>query len=215
MPGNYSFTSIVRCTFSIDLNFSQNKFLFLDWTATGERNQLIDFDLESTPLQVLTDSEIGSGDLMWVQFLDSSADENKGGGISLYFDSQPTYYLGYCESKVHIPVNKLGTAKNRTWTIKKENTRMKLYCNGVEIFDIETQTSTKSECRARWSFDCAKIRFASTTYGTDTASDFYRKYISGKRIRNVIDLGVIYDLPFSMILLGIHDWKLDTAVSAI
>ena len=120
---------------------------------------------------------------MWVQFLDSSADENKGGGIALYFDSEPKYDLGYCESRVHIPLNKLGTNKSRIWTMKKENATMKLLCNGVEIFDIETQTSTKSECRTRWSFDCGKIRFASTYVDTDTASDFYRKYKTGKTLR--------------------------------
>ena len=154
--------------------------LFSDWTATGQRNQYIEFDLESTPLQVRTDSEIGSGDLMWIQFADLGESSGKGGGISLHFDSQPKYDLGYCESRVHIPVNKLGTDKNRTWTMKKENTRMKLFCNGVEIFDIETQTSTKSECRTHWSFDCGKMRFRSTSTEPDTASDFYRKYISGK-----------------------------------
>ena len=165
------------------LQYSQNLLLvlFSDWTATGERNEYIDLDLESTPLQVLTDSEIGSGELLWVQFADLSKSSGKGGGISLYFEYQPKYDLGYCESRVHIPVNKLGTDKIRIWTIKKENTRMKLYCNGVEIFDIETQTSTKSDCRTHWLFDCAKMRFASTNEGADTASDFYRKYKSGKR----------------------------------
>ena len=158
------------------------KLIFLEWTAAGERNQFVEFDLESTPLQVFTNSEIGSGDLMWVQFFDANESSGKGGGITLYFDSQPKYDLGYCVARVDVPVNKLGTDKNRIWTIKKENTRMKLVCNGVEIFDIETQTSTKSECRTRWSFDCAKMRFASTHAGTDTASDFYRKYISGKTL---------------------------------
>ena len=178
---------ILSTIFNIEL-------IFLEWTITGERNQLIEFDLESTPLQVFTNSEIGSGDLMWVQFLDSSADGNKGGGISLYFDSPPKYDLGYCETRVEIPVDKLGTDKNRIWTIKKENTRMKLLCNRVEIFDIETQTSTEAVCKTRWSFDCAKMRFASTNEGADTASDFYRKYIPGKRISSTFLLRNIYHM---------------------
>ena len=120
---------------------------------------------------------------MWLQFAGEDELSDKGGGITLYFDSLPKYDLGYCESKVEIPVDKLGTDKNRIWTIKKENTRMKLFCNGVEIFDIETQTSNKSECRTRWSFDCDKIRFANTNVGTDTASDFYRKYKTGKTLK--------------------------------
>ena len=118
---------------------------------------------------------------MWVQFADISESSDKGGGISIYFDSQPKYDLGYCESRVHIPVDKLGTDKNRIWTIKKENTRMKLFCNGVEIFDIETQTSNRSDCKSYWSFDSAKIRFRSTNTGTDKASDFYREYQPGKK----------------------------------
>ena len=131
---------------------------------------------------------------MWVQFADISESSDKGGGISIYFDSQPKYGLGYCERRVGIPVDKLGTDKNRIWTIKKENTRMKLLCNGVEIFDIETQTSTETDCGTRWSFDCAKIRFVSTNAETDTASDFYRKDIPGKRISSTFLLRTIYHM---------------------
>ena len=67
---------------------------------------------------------------MWIQFADEDESSGKGGGISIYFDSQMKYSLGYCEFNVHIPHAKLGTDKSRTWTIVKVDTRMKLFCNG-------------------------------------------------------------------------------------
>ena len=151
-----------------------------DWTASGERNVYIEFDLETTKLQVLTDSVIGSKDLTWIQFLDSSVSRGKGGGISIHFETQMRYSLGYCQAN-NIPHNKLGTDRNRIWTIEKVETRMKLFCNEEEIFDIETN-SEDDGCRTRWSFDCAKIKFTSSSYEIDNASDLYRKFKTGKNL---------------------------------
>ena len=75
---------------------------FSEWTATGERNQFIEFDLESTPLQVFTNSIIGSGDMMWIQF----ANLNKDGivGFVVKFDSNPFFNIGQCVENVQIPL---------------------------------------------------------------------------------------------------------------
>ena len=42
--------------------------VFSGWIESGVRNTDIEFDLESTPLQILTDSRVGSGELLWVRF---------------------------------------------------------------------------------------------------------------------------------------------------
>ena len=154
-----------------------------EWTPTGERNQFIEFDIESAPLQVFTNSEIGSGDVIWIQF----ADSNKAGyvGFVVKFGSNPFYSIGYCVENVQIPLSQLGTDKNLIWTIEKDsNTRLKLYCNGAEIADIDTQASSSESCRRLWADDFTGMRFIDGTIinqnlPKDTASDFYRKYKPG------------------------------------
>ena len=148
------------------------------WTAAGERGQKIEFDINSTPLQLYTDSEIGSGDVLWVQFTQSYSGIVV--GISVKFDSEPGYHIGKCVTeRIEIPKNKLGENKNRIWMIEKK-TRLKLSCNGVEIFNYDTESSEIWQCRARWSKDYDSFRFRDDDiYRKDTASDLYREYTAG------------------------------------
>ena len=149
-----------------------------DWTAVGERNQDINFDIRSTKLQIQTDSEIGSGDKIWSQFFDP----NGGGrGITVYFDSPPVYGIGYCQNDIKIPLDKLGTDKNRIWTIELVSTRVKLFCNGIQIFDYDPQLSDNQECREKWSLGASILKFGRNIWEEDTASDFYREYKTGKQ----------------------------------
>ena len=157
-----------------------------DWAATGERGRDIDFDINSTPLQLYTDSEIGSGDVMWVLFTQTSS--VKQAGISVIFDSDPDYHIGICVSvRTNIPKNKLGDDKNRIWTIEKHDTKLKLLCNGVEIFNHDTQTSDVERCESRWSRDYDSFRFNDDEI-KDTASDLYREYTTGNSILSTINL---------------------------
>ena len=146
----------------------------------GERNKFIEFDLESTPLQIFTNSEIGSGDFMWVRF----ANSQKAGkiGLQLAFDSKLTYNIGKCENK-EIPAEKLGTDRNRIWTIKKVGTKVILYCNGELIVELETEASKNEDCRILWAIDFAGIKFhdgSNDGLRKDTASDYFRRYKAGK-----------------------------------
>ena len=113
---------------------------------------------------------------MWVQFLES--DKTNGAGISITFYPEPIYNLGFCETE-KIPQSKLGTDKNRIWTIKKDNTRLKLTCNGEQIFDIDTQLSTQEDCKTRWKFNFEFLRFPEQIKQVDTASHFFRQYDTG------------------------------------
>ena len=149
---------------------------FSAWTVTGERNRDIQFDINSTPLQIHTNAEIGSGDVMWVQFLESNM--INGAGISIYFKSEPVYNFAFCEA-MKIPQNKLGTDDDRIWTIEKDNTRVKLTCNGEKIFDIDTQLSTVQDCKTRWEFNFEILRFPEQINQADTASHFFRQYNTG------------------------------------
>ena len=120
---------------------------------------------------------------MWIQF----ANTNKAGVVGLRllvrFNSNPFYDIGYCVAKVQIPLNQLGADKNRIWTIEKDsNTRVKLYCNGAQIADIDTQASTSAECTQLWAVDFAGMRFIEGSHSKDTASDFFREYKPGNEL---------------------------------
>ena len=152
-----------------------------DWIRSGDRNRNIHFDINSTPLQIQTDSEIGSGEVMWVQFLANS----RGTGISVRFDKTPNYHIGGCETvkdRPEIPLDKLGEKNDRVWTIEMVNSQVRLNCNGEEIFDFDPQSTNDGNCKDRWSLDFNVLKFVDNSWnnGTkDTASDFYREHTSG------------------------------------
>ena len=118
---------------------------------------------------------------MWIQFFDS----HSGGfaGIVIWFEI-PKYYIGFCESGT-IPLSNLGSDTTRIWTIKKEDKRLMLSCNGVQIFDFDIEM-LKSRCEERWTYNFDMMRFTDGTKveapanWIDTASDFYRQYTNGK-----------------------------------
>ena len=116
---------------------------------------------------------------MWAQFLESN--KINGAGISITFYLEPVYNLGFCLAE-KIPQSKLGTDKNRIWTIEEENTRVKLSCNGVQIFDIDTQLWPNDDCKTRWSFNFEILRFPKQTEQVDTASDFFRQYTTSRAL---------------------------------
>ena len=94
-----------------------------------------------------TDSEMGSNERIWVQF--ARSDNNSPVGIIVDLTSPPKYNIGSCTDS-NFSLTKLGTGDNRIWTIEKVGTRMKLSCNGVQIFDFETSISKKENCGKLW-----------------------------------------------------------------
>ena len=116
---------------------------------------------------------------MWVQFLENS----RGAGISVRFDSTPNYHIGSCVTgRQNIPLDKLETGNDRVWTIEMNDSTVRLFCNGEEIFDFETQSTNDGDCKDRWSLDFNVLKFVDNSWnnGTkDTASDFYREHTTG------------------------------------
>ena len=145
------------------------------WTATGSRNRNINFDIESTPLQVQTDSAPGSGDLIWVRFIESGWHP----GVKIFLNNMPKYSIGFCPEVGDIQFSLPGTKKYRIWTFKKLNNRLKLLCNGVEIYNFNFANSDTSDCRNQWSRNFNKISFPSNEENVDTASDFFRRFTDG------------------------------------
>ena len=148
-----------------------------DWIATGERNVAIEYDIETNPLQILTDSVVGSEDLIRVGFL---SEDSVGGAVHVKFTDPHQYRIGWCIQPDWVTFTNMPVEDTRVWTITKTATSLVLVCNGVEIFNYLFSESTNSDCVLQWSGDMVTIKFMSTTYGVDTASDKYRAKPTGR-----------------------------------
>ena len=149
---------------------------FSDWTAAGTRGTFKEFDLESYPLQIQTNSVIGSGDLLYVGFYQVNSIVYEA-GLAVWFEKQPKYLITCgSESSFTMP----GGDMNRVWTFRKQDGRLQLQCDGAQIFDFNFAESPSEECR-KWSLDFARIQFMKTSMYTDTSSDYFRKFAKGTK----------------------------------
>ena len=155
-----------------------------EWTDAGIKGSFIDVDLDVSPVQIQTNSAVGSDDLLWVRFLpplDDGKDPGLSPGISpgispsirIRFSDPPTYSQGFCDKDEEFTMPE---GPDRVWMISKDNNNIKLSCNGRVIFDDDYSTSNDIDCRESWSQDFVLMQFQST----DTASDSYRPYSEGK-----------------------------------
>jgi hypothetical protein len=133
---------------------------------------MIDYDLETTPLEIKTDSKIGSGNEVRARFYASPGD--LGGGFNIRFTSPLQYYLSYCSTSwTNFPANP-PNATDKTWRvtlIRSSGITVVIHCNEVEVlnFLLSNSTCSYSKWSAYWSRTVTKIRFPLS----DTASDFY------------------------------------------
>jgi hypothetical protein len=134
----------------------------------------IDFDLETTPLEIKTDSAIGSRERLSVDLYTSQRDIATR-TIDMHFSSPPKYYPHHCaDSWINMPTN-LPTAIIKVWRVtitRTPGTRIVIHCNEVEVLNIMLSDSTCSNSDWRfWSRNVTKIWFHPSV---DTASDYYR-----------------------------------------
>jgi hypothetical protein len=135
----------------------------------------LDYDLENTPLQIKTDSEVGSNEQMAVNFL--TAQEKMAGGVRIIFASTVLYELGSCSIRATVLPTTLPSTKEKVFRITLSRTsgiRLKIECNEEEILNVlmSDTTCSKSHWSTIWSEEVKKIRF--NNY--DTASDYYLTY---------------------------------------
>ncbi|XP_063685596.1 endosome/lysosome-associated apoptosis and autophagy regulator 1-like [Bolinopsis microptera] len=137
-----------------------------------KREVEIEWDSESKPLEIKTNSVLGSGDKVFVFFY--SAEGPLSGGVVLYFSSTPQYWIPYCSStSTNFPVKPPSTI-NKVWSITLTRTagvRLVIHCNEVEVLNIliSQATCSSSGWSTYWTGYVAKIQF----HSSDTASDYY------------------------------------------
>eukprot|EP00116_Pleurobrachia_bachei_P005439 sb/3465701/ len=125
---------------------------FSDWTAV-EREVKIPWDLEATPLQIKTDSTLGSGDMIRVKVYDKDSNYITSAGV--VFSSTMKYGISHCTNNwADLPVQS-PVEVDKIWTFSKTR-----------------PPSSSYVIMWRWGeSDVEEIRFKDVT---DTASDFYR-----------------------------------------
>ena len=139
-----------------------------------QRIEYIEWDLESTPLEIRTNSVLGSNDQVVVRLYSG---RNIAGQVSLRFISTALqYYLNWCAlSWTNLPVTP-PSANDKVWRItltKTVGVRVVIHCNEVEVLNtlISEATCIDSGWSTVWTRDMTKIMFMSDQ---DTASDYYR-----------------------------------------
>ena len=146
------------------------------WIEVDESspNRFYDIDLDGTPVQIHTDSHVGSGDRIFVRFVESSTDD--GPGLEVNFTDPPTYRLEYCTGEVEFS---MCPGPVREWTIRKAEEKIKLDCNGEVIFDINYHHANNpieniQRCKPYWGMDFGATKFEGG------AADYYRRQPVGE-----------------------------------
>jgi hypothetical protein len=141
--------------------------------AVPDRSLFLPIDLETTPLEIKTDSTLGSKDMVGMRLYNSR--DVHAGGFYLRFTTPPQYYVWYCNTTYTNFPTKIPAATDKIWRITLNRTsgiRLIIQCNEEEVLNFLPSDSTCSEksWNAHWNLNIKKIEFDSK----DTASDFYR-----------------------------------------
>ena len=132
---------------------------------------MIDHDAESYPLEIKTNSILGSKDEIRIWFHD--ADEQWTGTVRIHFYSTLQYYLHNCRKQSDFPVTP-PTAIDKIWRINVTSSpdiRVQIHCNGVEVLNKLLSDST---CRIEWKKeDWAKEKVKIKFNSVDNATDYY------------------------------------------
>ena len=149
-----------------------------------QRSVKIDYDLESTSLEIKTDSELERGDKVGLKLYNAQGEN--AGGIKIYLQATSQFRIRSCqEDRFNFPKDNVPSAKDKVWRVtvtKSSNVRLVIHCNDVEVLNTVLSPSNcqgyKDDWSRRWNRDVAQILFDSE----DTASDFYRPRLGGYKL---------------------------------
>ena len=154
---------------------------FTGWTEV-QRYEYINANLETSILELKTDSSLGSDEKVKVEFSTDSG--VRVGGVILHFMSPPQYKIRNCNFGTDFSTT-LPTEVNKVWRISLRKTteiRLVIHCNEEEVVNVQLSDTTcteSSEWSDTWNKDIKQIRFEED----DTASDYYR--IKGRDSINI------------------------------
>ena len=145
-----------------------------------ETGALVEYDLEEHPLQIRTDSVAGDNTLVDLTVYTSSATDKGEYFAYIYvkFSDVLTYRIQPCVTDLTSFPTTPPSEQDKTWTITKSSTSIKIECNGMEVAKV-VYSDYPEDCATAWSNDVSKIMFYPDGYDSDTASDEYRQLPEG------------------------------------
>ena len=144
------------------------------------RDRILDFNLDSTPLELMTDGADGSDKEVHVMF--GKGDFNKpAGDIKLFFNSPPQYEIVYCTGgRRSYQINSPPSGSQRIWRITKNSVsngkQLLLHCNDSLVVEL-LFSDCPHEYKFFWNQDVNVMAFVARA---DTASQYYRPYYTSK-----------------------------------
>eukprot|EP00116_Pleurobrachia_bachei_P010443 sb/3470705/ len=119
-----------------------------EWSAV-ERGVYIPWDMEGTPLQIKTDSKLGSDD-QTISVRMADKDRKWSVLMTVKFSSPMQFAMGYCTSyltdlSVQPPVE-----VEKVWTITKTEIALIITCNNVEVLNYLFADSLASKCATQY-----------------------------------------------------------------
>ena len=139
-----------------------------------QRGLKLDADLENSPLEIKTDSSLGSDEKVNMWFYAESG-IFVAGRLILHFTSPPQFTINSCTYETNFPIA-LPTDTNKVWRISLTRTsgiRLVIHCNEVEVLDYVLSDSTCSY-RNWWDMWKREVKQIKFDKDEDTASDYYR-----------------------------------------
>ena len=134
-----------------------------DGWITVNLEELIDVNLEESPIFLQTNNTMQSGDKLTIWYLEKYG--IRSGGISLWFNSNGLKYkLVECGWYKFFPKD-LQTQQEKEWAIEKHGYRTIIHCNGKVVVN---STASKETCdmspfnttwSTTWNQKVAKIKF--------------------------------------------------------
>ena len=136
--------------------------MFTDWSPI-KREVAIDHDLETTPLQVLTNTVVGQHGAVNLELPGF-------GKIRIDFRSR-RFQIDRCG---YHAFQNLPDSLNKEWTISKTKEALTILCNAVEVLNL-VYDEVDVYCTRIWSRDVTKIKFKND----DQASEKWRPLLRG------------------------------------
>ena len=127
----------------------------------------INHNLETTALQILTNSELGTSDIVYLGIRNIAM---------IHIEYRPRRFTIpscglYQKFPPHLPVE-----VNKVWTISRTKEALTILCNGVEVLNL-VYAEINKYCTRSWSKSSSMINFRSD----DLTSDYIKSLSKGRR----------------------------------
>ena len=147
---------------------------FADWRA-AKLKETIEFDIETTPLQLRTWAD-NDGSQLWMKF-SQLKDGEAVFTLSFTFNQFSIWLNPNCNKKYGedgFTMTDVPTHFYRTWTIFKTATHLKIECNQVEVWSVEYK-SISDQCHSAFTRASSYLMFNEHSSGSPPSpSIFFR-----------------------------------------